>query len=80
MKKIEAEQIPTHKRAILLKLTSDRGLSVNAQSEIAEIIKRTREIHGNEAAEQKAEELTEIINAHDTEAEILEVIKGMGNQ
>ena len=71
------EPIPTHNRVLLLKLTSDRKLSVETQGEIAKIIKMTRETRGHEAAEKKAEELTEIINAHDTEEEILEAIRKM---
>lgn len=71
------EPIPTHNRVLLLKLTSDRKLSVETQGEIAKIIKKVRETQGHEAAERKAEELTKIINANDTEKEILEVIRKM---
>ena len=69
--------VATHKRALLLELTSARKLSISLQEKIARIIGNMREKSGHEAAEAKAEELTELINRCETEEEILEAIKGM---
>ena len=63
-----------HDRAILLDTTMKRGLSENTQLEIAKIIKETRLKFGSEASDEKAKELTEIINNCDTEEEILKEI------
>ena len=71
---MKKKAVSTHKRALLLKTTSEKKLSVNTQQEISEIIKNTRLQLGHEAAEKKAEELTELINNSKTEAEIIKAI------
>ena len=66
-----------HERAILMQTIMDRNLSENFDLQISEIIKDTRLREGSEAADRKAAELTEIINAHETEEEILQAIRDM---
>ena len=66
-----------HARAMLLKTFLDRNLSENTELAISVIIRNIGEKSGHEAAEAKAEELTELINRCETEEEILEAIKGM---
>ena len=66
-----------HERAILMQTIMDRNLSENFDLQISEIIKDTRLSEGSEAADRKAAELTEIINAHETEEEILQAIRDM---
>lgn len=66
-----------HGRAILLETIMNRNLSENIAYLTSEIIKNTRERQGSEAADRKAEELTEIINLHETEAEVLKAIETM---
>ena len=66
-----------HGRAVLLQTIMNRNLSENIALRTSKIIKNTREAQGHEAAEQKAEELTKLINDCKTEEEILKAINAM---
>ena len=69
--------VPTHSRALLLKLTTDRGMSEDVKRRISEIIKIIRLRSGHDAAEHRAEEIMKIINSHETEDEILKAVETM---
>ena len=62
---------------MLLQTFMNRNLSENIEVRISEIIKSARLQSGSEAAEQKAEELTKLINGCKTEEEILKAINAM---
>ena len=66
-----------HERAVLLNTIMKRNLSEQFALRTAEIIKNTRLQYDSKAADEKAAELTEIINSCETEQEMLEAIKGM---
>ena len=61
----------THQRALLLKCTSEKRLSVPTQQEIALIIQRARIEHGHSEAEKKAKEIRELIESGITEQELM---------
>lgn len=66
-----------HARAILLQTITQRDLSEDFAIRTSQIIKPIALQSGSEAADRKAEELTEIINSCETEEEILEAIKNL---
>ena len=66
-----------HARAILLQTIMQRGLSENIDYKMSQIIKPIALKLGSEAADRKAEELTELILGSKTEAEILKAINAM---
>ena len=65
----------THQRAMLLKTTSKKHLSASIQNTISLIIKAVREGQGHEQAENIAKEIRELIEATETEEELLMSLK-----
>ena len=67
----------TIQRTLFFKACMEKDISKNTVFVMAEIIKRIRERKGHPAAEKKAEELREIIERSETEAEVLAAIAAM---
>ena len=65
----------THQRTKLLKLVSEKKLSVSTQIRISRIIKHSRVSQGHEQAERVAKDIREILKATTTEEELLGYLK-----
>ena len=61
----------THQRALLLKATMEKKLSVPTQEKISQVIKNIREKQGHDQAEAKAKEIRLMLESANSEAEFL---------